>query len=134
MKRLIFCILCLSLLLCACARTPTPSDGGTADTAAPTELSIPQGLAGVWVSAHAGEWNMIETITFGEDGSLSVQLTYEGSDYQTIYGTYTVSGGTIFCDITEGTTPFQIEYTYRIDGRELYLTDEDGEAQYLRNS
>lgn len=135
MKRVLICCL-LCLLLCGCSAqaetTPTETD------ALPTESSaaeaIPQDLPGVWVSASAGERNMIETITFGENGSLMVHLDYEGSDYSTVYGTYCIRDGKLVCDITEGATPFQVEYAFRIDGRELYLTDEDGEAHYLRNS
>lgn len=135
MKRLLLCCL-LCLLLCGCgesalqepsAAEPTPQESLSAEP-------IPQDLPGVWVSASGGERNMIETITFGEDGSLIVHLDYEGSDYSTVFGTYCIKDGKLVCDITEGTTPFQKEYTFRIDGRELYLTDEDSEAHYLRNS
>lgn len=135
MKRVLICCL-LCLLLCGCgAQAETPP---TETDALPTESSaaepIPRELPGVWVSASAGERNMIETITFGENGSLMVHLDYEGSDYSTVYGTYCIWDGKLVCDITEGAAPFQVEYAFRIDGRELYLTDEDGEAHYLRNS
>lgn len=135
MKRLILCLLCL-LLLCGCSNTAVQETSLKETTVSeqPTQETLPPELCGVWVSADAGERNMVETITFGEDGSLMVHLDYEGSDYSTIYGTYTVERNTVFCDITEGTTPFQVEYAYRVDGRELYLTDSDGTAQYLRNS
>ncbi len=132
MKRLMICLLCL-LFLCGCG-DPSVQEPSFEETTLPVQELIPPELCGVWVSADAGERNMVETITFGEDGSLMVHLDYEGSDYSTIYGTYTVERNTVFCDITGGTTPFQVEYDYRIDGRELYLTDSDGTAQYLRNS
>ena len=141
MKRVLICCL-LCLLLCGCsgkaASNPADPQGSSASESIPQESSvpesIPQELPGVWVSASAGERNMIETITFGENGSLMVHLDYEGSDYSTVYGTYCIRDGKLVCDITEGATPFQVEYAFRIDGRELYLTDEDGEAHYLRNS
>ena len=134
MKRLIICCL-LCLLLCGCSGKAAADP--TTDAALPTSAAaepIPQELPGVWVSASGGERNMIETITFGEDGSLMVHLDYEGSDYSTVYGAYCIREGKLVCDITEGTTPFHKEYTFRIDGRELYLTDDDSEAHYVRNS
>ena len=139
MKRvLICCLLCLLFYGCSGKAASTPSEAAPQESSVseeiPQEEPIPQELPGVWVSASAGERNMIETITFAEDGSLTVHLDYEGSDYSTVYGTYRVREGKLICDITEGTAPFQKEYTFRIDGRELYLTDEDGEAHYLRNS
>ena len=76
---------------------------------------------------------MLETITFGADGKLSVNLRYEGSVYQTIYGTYRADGKTVHCAITEGAEPFEVAYQYRIDGRELYLDNGETSAQYLRN-
>lgn len=134
MKRVwICCLLCL--LLCGCggqAATNATESDAHAQTTSDAE-PIPRELPGVWVSASGGERDMIETITFGEDGSLMVHLDYEGSDYSTVFGTYCIKAGKLLCDITEGTTPFQKEYSFRIDGRELYLTDEDGEAHYLRN-
>ena len=135
MKRLLICCL-LCLLLCGCGESAAQESASTASTPQESLAAepIPQELPGVWVSASGGERDMIEMITFGEYGSLMVHLDYEGSDYSTVTGTYCIKGGKLVCDITEGTTPFQKEYTFRIDGRELYLTDEDGEAHYLRNS
>ena len=134
MKRLLITILLLSLLCAAgCAGTQTPETAAVPATEL-TEGGIPQELPGVWTSADAGKLMMSETITFGEDGSLSVSGTYQGGNLGTIYGTYRVVFNTIFCDITEGTTPFQVSYAFRIDGRELVLTDDDGDATYLRTS
>ena len=99
-----------------------------------TVFSVPQDLPGVWVSADAGKLMLSETITFGEDGSLTVSGTYQGSDAGTVYGTYRVEYNRILCSITGGTTPFDVSYQFRIDGRELILTDDDGEAHYLRTS
>lgn len=134
MKRCLIAILLLAVL-CAigCTQTPAPEATEMSVTGLP-ESGIPQDLPGVWTSANAGKLMMSETITFGEDGSLTVTGTYEGSSMGTIYGTYRVVYNTIFCDITEGTTPFQVSYAFRIDGRELTLTDDDGDATYLRTS
>lgn len=134
MKRLGI-ILVLCLLLCACG-------GGEAETAAPEEtseeaqaaLTIPEDLPGVWVSASAGELNMVETITFYENGEMMVSSVYHDSDMGTIFGTYGVRGHTIYCSITDGIDPYETTYEYQIDGRELTLTDDDGPAHYLRTS
>ncbi len=132
MKQVIFC-LCLVLLLCVgCGKETTAS---TTEPTIPTtnaDYFIPTELLGAWASARGGELEMVETITFTEDGSISVSATYHGSDAGTIYGTYVVMGHTIYCSITEGATPFSVVYDFRIDGRELTLTDKDGTAQYLR--
>ncbi|MBQ3355897.1 MAG: hypothetical protein IJG45_02110 [Oscillospiraceae bacterium] len=135
MKRLTAAILLLALLCCVgCSRTPATPESTAAPVTELPEYGIPQDLPGVWSSADAGKLMMSETITFGEDGSLSVSGVYEGSDMGTIYGTYRVMGNTIFCDITEGATPFKVSYAFRVDGRELVLTDDDGDAHYLRTS
>lgn len=128
MKRLILPLLCVLLLLCGCSAA---AQDETSD--APIQ-TVDDTLVGIWVSADGGgERGMLETITFGADGSLTVNLRYEGSDYQTIYGTYRADGRTAFCAITEGAEPFEVEYQYRIDGRELFLTNGEKTAQYLRN-
>ncbi len=136
MKQLIFC-LCLVLLLCVgcqgeSTQATTTEPTGTTTEATPT--FIPAELLGSWVSATGGELEMVETITFGEDGTISVSAVYQGHDTGTIYGTYLVAGHSIYCNITEGTTPFTVEYDFRIDGRELTLTDAEGPAHYLRVS
>ena len=135
MKRLLIAILLLAVLFSAgCSKAPTQETAATEIASEQTEYAIPQELPGVWASADAGKLMMSETITFGEDGSLTVSGTYEGSDMGTIYGTYRVEHNRILCDITGGTTPYQVSYAFRIDGRELVLTDDDGDATYLRTS
>lgn len=135
MKQLILC-LCLVLLLCtACGKqTPAPTASTTEPTVPTTNEAyfIPTELLGSWASASGGELELVETITFFEDGTMTVSAVYQGSDAGTIYGTYVVQGHSIYCAITEGATPFSVVYDFRIDGRELTLTDEDGTAQYLR--
>lgn len=133
MKRFLIALLLLAVLCAAgCAQTSEPTEP-SAEPALPT-YAIPQELPGVWTSADAGKLMMSETITFGEDGDLTVTGTYQGGDLGTIYGSYKVMGNTIFCDITGGTTPFRVSYSFHIDGRALVLTDDDGDATYLRTS
>ena len=42
-------------------------------------------------------------------------------------------GQTLFTDIQEGTSPYQAEFIWTVDGRELTLTDDSGTARYVRN-
>ena len=142
MKQLLCCLLLLCVLFVGCetaadsaeSSTQIPSEAPQTLPDASDEPEIPQDLPGVWVSADAGKLMLSETITFGEDGSLTVSGTYQGSDAGTVYGTYRVEYNRILCSITGGTTPFDVSYQFRIDGRELYLTDSDGEAHFLRVS
>ena len=135
MKRWLCLILILGLLTAVGCSEAAPSESVEASSAPPeTVFSVPQDLPGVWVSASEGQLMLTETITFYENGNLTVSGTYQGSDSGTIYGTYYVDNDQIFCDITAGTTPFKVTYTFRIDGRELILSDAEGEAHYLRTS
>lgn len=135
MKRWLCLILILGLLTAVGCSEAAPSESLEESSALPeTVFSVPQDLPGVWVSASEGQLMLTETITFYENGDLTVSGTYQGSDSGTIYGTYYVDNDQIFCDITAGTTPFKVTYTFRIDGRELILSDAEGEAHYLRTS
>lgn len=135
MKRWLCLILILGLLTAVGCSEAAPSESLEESSAPPeTVFSVPQDLPGVWVSASEGQLMLTETITFYENGDLTVSGTYQGSDSGTIYGTYYVDNDQIFCDITAGTTPFKVTYTFRIDGRELILSDAEGEAHYLRTS
>ena len=106
------------LLLCACA-APEQAD------------ALPQELVGSWVSAGNGD--LIETMTLAQDGTISVQCTFRGKDTGTIRGVWHADGQTLFTDIQEGTSPYQAEFIWTVDGRELTLTDDSGTARYVRN-
>ena len=148
MKKTLFALLLIfCLLLCAACdvenaqeSSPTAQISGNQGSDAEIISSsdalavIDPELLGVWVSADEGEREMVERLYFYEDGSLIIELDYEGNPYGTLYGSYTVDGHSLLCDITEGTTPYQVTYGYRIDGRVLTLTDDDGPADYLRTS
>ena len=137
MKRGLILILLIAALLCtgcaAVAPTEAPAD---ALTEAPTAAdSIPAELVGTWSSAHSGELDITESFTFNEDGTLSASAVSHGTQTQTVTGTFTVSGHTLTCEVTGGVSaPYTLVFDYRIDGRELYLTDADGESQFLRTS
>lgn len=129
MKRLLLSIFLLLALLCVgCHGASTPTD-------APEEsLGLPQDLIGTWVSADPGELDMVETITFEDDGTMTVSCTYQGKDAGTIRGTCVLSEGRLLCSITEGSSPYSVTYSFQVDGRELLLTDAEHTAQYLRAS
>ena len=132
-KILLIALACLCLLLwTGCENKNNQESSKTAQSS--TELSIDPALLGVWTGADPGEREMVESLYFYENGSIIIELSYEGSPYGTLYGTFTVDGHYIICDITEGTEPYQVTYEYRIDGRMLTLTDDDGPANYLRTS
>ncbi len=132
MRRLLLPLLLLALLCVGCGTAETaPAE----TTAQETETEgLPQELIGSWTSADPGELQMVETITFFDDGTLRVSCVYQGADAGTVSGTCHVSGNRLICDITDGAAPYSVEYDFRIDGRELFLSDSDGVAQYLRVS
>ncbi len=148
MKRYFVIFLMLSMLLCAgCTsegtknvKTTEASESATTQSAdapetAPSELvQLPRGLEGNWTSASVSDRGYSESITFFEDGTLSVSSLLNGTVQQTIYGTFHVDGDKIVYEITEGTIPYSGEYKYVLDGRELYLIDDDQPAHYLRTS
>lgn len=139
MKKLLLPILALLALLAGCAKPPaeTTAPSVTAEPTEETVFSAPQDLFGVWVSASEGELRMTETISFFEDGAMTVSIVYRGDNHGALSGTYSVEGDAIHCSVlesTDGTAPYTVDYRFAIDGRELTLQDADGEARYLRTS
>ena len=135
MKRYIIPILLILLLCCSgCAGgTPTETTAPT-DEATDTDF-IPAELIGTWTSASGGELDMTETFTFNEDGTLSAYAIYRGTETPTVGGSFTVSGHTLLCEVSEGVNePYTVTYEFRIDGRDLYLTDDEGDSHFLRVS
>lgn len=134
MKRLFAMILILTALLCAGCSKEESKNESTQPTESTAMGQLPRGLEGEWMSASAGERGYTESIIFSADGSLTVSSLKDGVVEQTIYGTFYVDGNKIVFHITEGTTPYQNEFEYTLSGRELFLIDNDGPAQYLRTS
>lgn len=133
MKRIFLFFLILTLLFCVGCH----EDGKPDTTAATSEenfIALPRGLAGDWSSASSGQLGYTESISFGEDGSLSVSVYQNGEKLQTISGTFIVEGDEIVYAITAGTNPYNGVFEYVLDGRELWLTDAGGTAHYLRTS
>lgn len=134
MKRVFAILMTLVILLCAgCGADQTPSTEAS-ESESQIAAQLPRGLAGQWVSATTSDRGYSETITFEEDGSLTVSSLKDGVVEQTIYGTFYVKGDEIVFEITSGTTPYEDSFEYILDGRELYLIDNDVPAHYLRTS
>lgn len=143
MRRFALLLIVLSLLagLCACSGGETaPTDAGGDESTGAAEPAtgndpIPEALIGTWSSAGSGQLDMTETFTFNEDGTLSATAVLRGTQSPTVSGTFTVDGHTLYCEVTGGVSePYTVTFEFRIDGRELYLTDNDGESQFLRVS
>lgn len=130
MKRFLLLFLIFTLLFCVGCQVSSETE----TTTAADSFALPRGLAGDWSSASSGQLGYTESISFGEDGSISVSVYQNGEKLQTIYGTFHVEGDEIIYSITGGTNPYSGVFVYELDGRELSLTDEGGTAHYLRTS
>lgn len=140
MKRILILLCILAVLCTGCAGKPAETKKTAAEkpeeelTEEATAVCAPQGLIGSWISASSGENGYTENITLEEDGFISVELFHDGESQQMISGTYYVKDAEIHYSITEGTAPYEGTFVFRLDGRELFLDDSDGEAHFLRNS
>ena len=142
MKKFLILLAVLAVLCTGCAKSPTETSAETpAETSAASEeipeetvVGAPQDLIGSWSSASSGETGYTETITLQEDGFISVILFQDGEYQHMITGTYYVKDSTIYYSITQGADPYEGTFDFRVDGRELFLDDDDGVAHYLRNS
>lgn len=139
MKKILILMILAALLLTGCGKKNSPPvetvDPHAQSTASTAETSpIPPMLIGTWRSLDPGELDMVETIEFSEDGSISVNCTYQGADAGTIYGTYYIDGEILHCDMTANGSPYIVDYRFLIDGRELTLQDSDNPAHYIKVS
>lgn len=130
----LICFICLLLTFTGCKEDTLEPQQTAPPQIADEQSSVLPELIGSWVSASGGELEMIETITFFPDGTMTVSCTYQGADAGTIYGTYYGDAQQVVCDITQGADPYTIRYMYLIDGRELTLENSDRTAHYLRNA
>ena len=124
MKRLLVCLL-LCLLLAACGETEI-------STTAAAEAPAPR-LTGVWVNAgqYSEGRDFVETLTLSEDGTVTVHLEYQGSDYATLTGSWTVSDGILNVDFTDPNTRDRV-YTYALTDTTLTLTGDGKDVEYAR--
>ncbi|MBQ2445693.1 MAG: hypothetical protein II272_04550 [Oscillospiraceae bacterium] len=137
MKKILILLLLSLLLLTACGKTKPPvstEPKSEASTTVPTADPIPPMLIGMWRSLDPGELDMVETIEFHEDGSMTVSCLYQGQDAGTIYGQFTVSGDFLHCDMTANGEPYILDYRFEIDGRELHLMNDSKTADYIKVS
>ena len=108
-RRAAAALLCL-LLLCACA---APGAGGR-----------PAAGAGRQLGQRRKRRSHRDHDAGAGRHEISVQCTFRGKDTGTIRGVWHADGQTLFTDVQEGTAPYQAEFIWSVDGRELTLTDE----------
>jgi hypothetical protein len=124
-------LLCAALLLLAagCAGSEGAADGSKA--ASVSEPQLDEALLGTWVNSgsyeNGGEY--VETMTVREDWTVQIDLEYEGAPYQTLSGTYTLSGQHFVVTITDD-PDYTTDYRYLVDGRQLTLEDDNGTYVY----
>ena len=100
-----------------------------------TMMSLAETRAAVIAANEICDLPVMASLTFNEDGTLSAYAIYRGTETPTVGGTFTVNGHTLLCEVSEGVNePYTVTYEFRIDGRELYLTDDDGDSHFLRVS
>ena len=128
MKKALLLFLVL-LLLTGCAAKPASDPSETVETA--DEL---RDVIGVW--RNAGQYSegrdFVETLTLNEDGSCTVHLEYQGEDYQTLEGSYTVENGVLSVDYRDQSGSVSRSFQYTRDGRELILKTEAKTVTYLK--
>lgn len=114
MKRILICLALLGLLLCGCGEK-TPA------------------LAGVWVNAgqYSQGRDFVETMTLREEGSVLVHLEYQGADYASLEGRWTVEGDTLRVDFTDPAVKDR-SYRFTLEGDSLTLSGDGKDVQYTR--
>ena len=124
MKRILVCLALLCLMLAACGEAEAPT------TTAPAAPS----LAGVWVNAgrYSEGRDFVETLTLSEEGKVTVHLEYQGADYATLTGIWTVSDGVLKVDFTDPNTKDRV-YTYTLTENALILTGDGKDVEYQRS-
>ena len=135
MKRFLFCCL-LCLLLTACGKTEAPAATAPAGiTTMPNAAAAASGpdLAGVWVNAgqYADGHDFVETLTLAEDGSVTVHLEYQGSDYATLTGVWSEADGVLSVDFADPNTKDRV-YSYSLTQTALTLTGDGKDVTYIR--
>ena len=131
MKKIFLVLLCCLLVGCT-AKTPSE----VTEAAPETEETVDekQDLIGVW--RNAGQYtegrDFVETLTLNEDGSCTVHLEYQGEDYQTLEGSYTVENGILSVDYRDQSGTVNRSFQYTRDGRELILKTEAKIVTYIK--
>lgn len=123
MKRLLACLVLLSLLLTAC---------GDAEGAAAASAEAPA-LPGVWINEgqYSEGRDFVETLTLRADGSAVVHLDYQGRPYADLAGSWTAAGDTLSVDFSDPNTRDRT-YSYTLTETTLTLTGSGKEVVYRR--
>lgn len=139
MKKVICLLLAVLVLLVAgCTAKPQPTpETQPPQTELPTQpkqFSDDPDIAAVWVNGGTtpdGE-EYVETMTLLEDGRAIVSMQYQGSDYESLFGTYTALNSvlTVFID---DEVPYQQTYQYELDANVLTLYDSEKTVTYRRS-
>ena len=139
MKRsvILLVLLCLAMLM-GCTgqvdRTETTAPESSITDITETAVDEQALVVGVW--RNAGQYSegrdFVETMTLDESGVCIVHLEYQGQDYQTLVGSYTVSEGTLCTEFAEGGETIRRDFRYTRDGRELILQNDSKTVTYIK--
>ena len=138
MKKFFLVLLCCllliyCLLIVGCAAKVQPVQ--TTESAETEEtVDAKQDLIGVWrnVGQYTEGRDFVETLTLSEEGKVTVHLEYQGADYATLTGTWTVSDGVLKVDFTDPNTKDRV-YTYTLTENALILTGDGKDVEYQRS-
>ncbi len=134
MKRILACFVLLCLLLVGCEEAETPTTTAAARTDAPaTTISAAPSLVGAWVNAgqYSDGHDFVETMTLAGDGTVTVHLEYQGADYATLTGTWTEESGVLNVDFTDSNTRDR-SYAYTVTETTLTLSGVGKDVTYQR--
>ena len=116
MKRILCGLALLCLLLAGCS---APQEGPS--------------LVGAWVNAgqYSEGRDFVETMILRKDGSVTVDLQYQGKPYATLEGRWAAEGSTLSVDFTDPNTRDRV-YTCVLTESSLTLTGGGKEVVYQR--
>ena len=116
MKRILCCLILLCLLLAGCQ---APQEGPS--------------LLGTWVNVgqYSEGRDFVETMTLRIDGTVTVNLEYQGSDYATLEGTWRTETEILTIDFTDPNVRDRT-YTYTLSGDTLILAGDEKTVEYSR--
>lgn len=147
-KKMICLLLASILLLCggcsisgteqksttAAKTEATPQQQNTQADIQPQQFSDDAEIAAVWVNAgqYSDGKDFVETMSLLSDGTAIIAMEYQGSDYETLFGTYTALQGVLTVYI-EADEPYQRTYQYERDANVLTLYGNDKTVTYRRS-
>ena len=118
MKRILCCLILLCLLLAGCQ---APQEGPS--------------LLGIWVNVgqYSEGRDFVETMTLRIDGTVTVNLEYQGSDYATLEGIWTAEHGSLTVDFSDPNVWDRV-YSYSLTDTTLTLSGDGKDVEYTRFS